>query len=100
MLQNVMSQFCDEAFSLRVLKIFVGEPIRVTLTSGIRKFYAENGYVTIFCGIFCLAVPKNAVVESFSLSLISDIEKVWMRGWWEGECQDFPSTISCLTVTK
>ena len=30
---------------------------------------------------FCLAVPKNAVGEPFSLSLISGIEKVWMRGW-------------------
>ena len=30
---------------------------------------------------FCLTVPKNAVGESFSLSLISGIEKVWMRGW-------------------
>ena len=30
--------------------------------------------------IFCLAVPKNAVGELFSLSLISGIEKVWMRG--------------------
>ena len=84
MLQNVMSQFSDEAFSLRVLKNFVGEPIRVTLTSGINKFHAENGYVTIFCGIFCLTVPKNAVGESFSLSIISHIEKVWMRGWWGG----------------
>ena len=29
---------------------------------------------------FCLTVPKNAVGEPFSLSLISGIEKVWMRG--------------------
>ena len=48
--------------------------------------------------IFCLTVPKNAVGEPFSLSLILGIEKVWMRGW--GECQDFPSKISCLTVPK
>ena len=31
--------------------------------------------------MFCLTVPKNAVGEPFSLSLISGIEKVWMRGW-------------------
>ena len=100
MLQRVMSQFSEKIYCLRVLKVFVGEPIRVTLISGIKKFYAEDGYVTIFRGIFCLAVPKDAVGESFSLSLISDIEKVWTRRWWEGEYQDFPSTISCLTVTK
>ena len=41
---------------------------------------------------FCLTVPKNAVGESFSLSLISGIEKVWMRGW--GEFPDFPSKFS------
>ena len=50
--------------------------------------------------IFCLTVPKNAVGEPFSLSLISGIEKVWMRGWGGGECQDFPSKISRLTVPK
>ena len=33
---------------------------------------------------FCLTMPKNAVGEPFSLSLISGIEKVWMRGWGGG----------------
>ena len=50
--------------------------------------------------LFCLTVPKNAVGEPFSLSLLSGIEKVWMRGWGLGECQDFPSKFSCLTVPK
>ena len=47
---------------------------------------------------FCLTVLKIAVGEPFSLSLISGIEKVLMRGW--GECQGFPSKTSCLTVRK
>ena len=34
--------------------------------------------------IFCLGVPKNAVGEPFSLSLLSGIENVWMRGWVRG----------------
>ena len=34
------------------------------------------------------------------MSLIAGIEKVWMREWGEGKCQDFPSKIFCLTVTK
>ena len=52
--------------------------------------------------IFCLTVPKNAVGKPFSLSLISgiEIEKVWMRGWRGGECQDFPSKIFCLSPKK
>ena len=31
--------------------------------------------------IFCITVTKKAVGEPFVLSIISDIEKVWMRGW-------------------
>ena len=38
---------------------------------------------------FCLTVPKNAVGEPFSLSLISSIEKVWMRGWRGGSVKIF-----------
>ena len=45
-------------------------------------------------------MPKNAVGEPFSLSFFSGIENVWMRGWGLGECQDFPSKFSCLTVPK
>ena len=42
---------------------------------------------------FCLTVPKNALGELFSLSLISRIEKGCMRGLGGGAdmCQDFPS---------
>ena len=39
--------------------------------------------------LFCLTVPKNAVGEPFSLSLISGIEKVWMRGWGLGGVKIF-----------
>ena len=49
--------------------------------------------------LFWLTVPKNAVGEPFSLSLISGMEKVWIRGWG-GDWQDFPSKFLCLTVRK
>ena len=40
-------------------------------------------------------------VESFSVSLNSGSEKVWIRGGGEGgEYQDFPSKNFCLTVPK
>ena len=66
-----------------------------------KKCMDKSGGVSRFSvEIFCLTVPKNAIGEPFSLSLISGIEKVWMRGWGGGECQDFPSKISCLTVPK
>ena len=45
-------------------------------------------------------MPKNAVGELVSLSLISGVENIRMRGWGGGECQDSPSKIACLTVPK
>ena len=53
-----------------------------------------------FFGSFLSHMPKNAVGECFSLSLVSDLEKVWMSGWCGGECHDFPWIFSCLTVPK
>ena len=45
------------------------------------KFMDKKGESEDFPSeIFCLTVPRNAVGESFSLSLISCIEKVCMRG--------------------
>ena len=59
----------------------------------------KDGGVTNFSvKKFCLKVPKNFVGEPSNLSLISGIEKVWMRGW--GECQLIPFKTSCLTVPK
>ena len=59
-------------------KNFVGEPFSVSLILGIKKFYASEGYVTIFdflSKLFCLTVPKKFVGESFSNSINSGIEK-------------------------
>ena len=42
--QNFPSKF----FSLTVPKNLVGQPFSVSLISGIEKFYASEGYVTIF----------------------------------------------------
>ena len=41
-----------ESFCLTVPKIFLGQPFRVSLISGIETFYASEGYVTIFCRNF------------------------------------------------
>ena len=67
-----------------------------------KKFMDKRGYQDFSSKIFCLTVPKNAVGEPFSLSLVSGIEKVWMRGWGGGakECQDFPSKISSHSAEK
>ena len=43
-------------------------------------------------------MPKISVGESFTVAIISGIEKIWIRGG--GGHQDFPSKIFCLTVPK
>ena len=58
----------SKIFCLTVPKKFVGESFSVSLISGIEKFYASEGYVTIFdflSNFFCLPVPKNLVGEPF-----------------------------------
>ena len=46
--------------------------------AGTKKFYASEGYVTIFRRkVFCLTVPINFVGESVSVSIISGIEKLY-----------------------
>ena len=45
---------------------------------------------------FCLTEPKNFVGESFSVSLTSGPEKIWIKEG--GVYQDFPSKIFCLSA--
>ena len=40
--------FPSNFFYLTVVKNFVGQPFSVSLISGIEKFYASEGFVTIF----------------------------------------------------
>ena len=59
-----------------------GESFSVSLISGIKKFNASEGYVTIFdflSKFFCLTVPKNFVGEPFCyvFQKISRSEKVY-----------------------
>ena len=51
--------FFIKFFCLTVLKILVGQHFRVSLISGIEKFYAEEGYVMIFRRIFLSRSNKN-----------------------------------------
>ena len=64
-----------------------------------KKFLEKKeGEVSSFLSItFCLKVPKNAVGEPYSNSLISGIEKNFASN---GLCDEFLSKIFCLTVLK
>ena len=72
--------FPSEIICLTAPKNFAGEPFSVSLILGIGKFYASEGYFTIFdflSTFFCLTVPKNFEGEPFRVSLISGIAKFY-----------------------
>ena len=84
-------EFPWKIFCFTLSKNFLGESFSVSLVSGIEKFYASEGYVTIFdflSKVYFLTVPKVSVGESFTVALISGTEEVWIRGG--GEYQDIP----------
>ena len=82
-------------------RIFVGEPLSVSLISGIENFYAYAGIFTIFCRkFFCLTVPKIFIGEPFHVS-----PKFWYRKflWVRGEGGNitiFGHNFFSLTVPK
>ena len=51
-------------------------------------FGQERGLSRFSVDFFCLTVPKNSAVESFTVALFCGIEKAWIS---EGEHHDFPS---------
>ena len=58
-----------------------------------------GGYHDFPSKLFCLTVPKISVGESFTVALISGIEKVWIRGGG-GSITIFCQKFCCLTVLK
>ena len=97
--RGVYQGFPSKNFCLTVPKNFVQEPFSVSLFSAIEKFYALEGYVTIFCRILLSDSAEIFRRVPFSVFLISGIEKVWMRAG-SSEYQDSPSKSFCLTVPK
>ena len=62
-------------------KIFVGQPLSVSLISGIEKVrtrdWGEGKYQDFPSKVFCLTVTKNSVGQPLNVSLISGIEKFY-----------------------
>ena len=73
--------FFIKFFCLTVLKILVGQHFRVSLISGIEKFYAEEGYVMIFRRTFVSQYRKilqgNPSVLCFGK--VSGSKILWIR---------------------
>ena len=65
MLQRLCHVFLFKIFCLTVTKYFVGQPLSVSLISGIEKFYASEVMSRFFSKIFCLTVPKNFAGDPF-----------------------------------
>ena len=57
--------FPSKNFCLTVPKNFVQEPFSVSVFSGIEKFYALEGYVTIFCRIILSDSAEIFLWETF-----------------------------------
>ena len=77
--RGVYQGFPSKKFCLTVPKNFVQEPFSVSLFSAIEKFYALEGYVTIFCRILFSDSVEIFRRVHFSVLLFSGIEKVWIR---------------------
>ena len=95
-----VSRFPSKNFRLTVPKNAVGKPFGVSLIPGIEKFYASEGYVTIFCRIF-LSHSAEKFRRGTLLCCVSENFQ-WPKSLWitGGEYKDFPSKIFCLTVPK
>ena len=80
-------------------KYFVGQPFRVSLISGIGKFYASEGYVTIFCRNFL-----SHSAENFRRGTLLCFRKLLVpknvRDKIGGGYHDFLSKLFCHTVLK
>ena len=57
----------------------------------------KRGSIKIFRRIILSHSAEFFLVESFTVALVSSIDKVWIR---RGEYQDLPSKTFCLTVPK
>ena len=99
--RGLRHDFSSKVFCPTLPKIFVEEPFCAVFQnfSGNKKFMDKRWeYRDFLPESFCFSAEKRRK-HPFSLSLISGIEKVWIRGRGE-ECQDIPSKIPCLTVPK
>ena len=83
---------------------FVGESFSVSLISGIEKFYAQEGNITIFYRKLVVSQYRNFVGEQFCvLQNFRYPKNLWVRGEREvgREYHDFLSKkVFCFTVPK
>ena len=88
--------FCWKNFRLTVPKNLVGE-FKVSLISGIEKFYASEGYVTVFCRFLFVSQCRKISWAYLQCFRKVGLSKNFMlnRGYHK-----FPSKNFCLTLPK
>ena len=99
--EGVYQNFPSKVFRLKVTKKIVGEPFIVSLFSGIEKFYASGGYVTIFRRKFF--VSQYQIISQRNHSMLCFRKFLVAQQFMdkrEGDKSRFPSKIFCLTVSK
>ena len=70
----------SKLFCLRLHKNFSVAPFSLSLFLSIEKFSLLEGFVTIFCRFFCLALQKNFIVERLVVSQKIYYQKnFWIR---------------------
>ena len=87
----------SKIFCLTVPKNFVGEPFKVSLISGIEKFYALEGYVTVFCRFLFVSQCRKTSWACLQCFRKFGVSKNFMLNWGYHK---FPSKFFCLTVPK
>ena len=89
--------FPSKTFCLTVPKIFVGEPFSVSLISGIEKFYAYEGNITIFYRKFVVSQYRKIRWGTF-LGFTKFLVSKNVRDKRGGGYHHLPSKLFCLTV--
>ena len=80
--------FIRKILSHSAEKVAVG-PIRESVIAGDEKFYASEGYVTIFCWKLFVSQHRNVSQRNPSMLCIREFsvaKKIWIRG--RGKYQD------------
>ena len=81
-------------------KNFVGQPFRVSLISGIEKFYASEGYVTIFRQIFFVSQYGKTLQGNPSVLCFGKFPVANKFMDKKGGYQNFPSKILSHSAEK
>ena len=98
--EGEISRFSFEIFRLAVPKRTVGEPFKVSLISGIAKFYAEEGYPTISCTTYFVSLYRKTLQRNPSVLCFRNFQVAKNFMDKMRKYQDLSSKYFCLSAEK